>query len=176
MASKAWVGVDLDGTLAEYYFWKGPGHIGDPIPAMVEHVRGLIDSGHEVKIFTARVSRGNPGYVEAQKAIFHWTKEVFGRPLDATAEKDMNCIAIYDDRAFRVETNTGRILSEPEKIEADTGELDFDKLQARERLAYQIWSCLELGRPTSSMATIRMGPEQLAKAQRYIAEYERTKK
>ena len=34
--SKAWIGTDLDGTLAKYDGWKGWQHIGDPIPKMVE--------------------------------------------------------------------------------------------------------------------------------------------
>jgi hypothetical protein len=29
----AWIGVDLDGTLAQYAGFKGPEHIGDPIHA-----------------------------------------------------------------------------------------------------------------------------------------------
>ena len=34
-----WIGVDLDGTLAEYHGWKGSEHIGPPIPLMVERVK-----------------------------------------------------------------------------------------------------------------------------------------
>ena len=53
-----WIGVDLDGTLAEHY-WpaKGdydPTRIGDPIPMMVERVRGWLAEGREVRVFTAR--------------------------------------------------------------------------------------------------------------------------
>jgi hypothetical protein len=35
----SWVGVDLDGTLAEYHGFKGPEHIGKPIPKMVARVK-----------------------------------------------------------------------------------------------------------------------------------------
>jgi len=34
-----WIGVDLDGTLAVYDGWRGPEHIGPPVPAMVERVK-----------------------------------------------------------------------------------------------------------------------------------------
>jgi hypothetical protein len=30
--------------------------------------------------------------------------------LDVTAEKDLSCVEIWDDKARRVEMNTGRIL------------------------------------------------------------------
>ena len=36
---KGWIGVDLDGTLAEYHGWQGIEHIGEPIPKMMARVR-----------------------------------------------------------------------------------------------------------------------------------------
>jgi hypothetical protein len=54
MSSQGWIGVDLDGTLAHYDGWKGADHIGAPIPAMVERVKGWLAEGKTVKIFTAR--------------------------------------------------------------------------------------------------------------------------
>jgi hypothetical protein len=50
-----WIGVDFDGTLAEYGSWQGPGHTGKPIPAMVERVKRWKEEGREVRIFTARI-------------------------------------------------------------------------------------------------------------------------
>jgi hypothetical protein len=50
-----WIGVDLDGTLAE---WKEPYdvlQIGPPIPAMIERVKDWLAEGQDVRIFTARV-------------------------------------------------------------------------------------------------------------------------
>jgi hypothetical protein len=55
MSSNGWIGVDLDGTLAHYDGWKGADHIGAPIPAMVERVKGWLTEGKTVRIFTARV-------------------------------------------------------------------------------------------------------------------------
>ena len=34
-----WIGVDLDGTLAEYHDWIGIHHIGRPITPMIERVQ-----------------------------------------------------------------------------------------------------------------------------------------
>jgi hypothetical protein len=53
-----WIGVDLNGTLAEYHGWVNECHIGKPIPAMVERVRQWLDCGVDVRIFTARVDGG----------------------------------------------------------------------------------------------------------------------
>jgi hypothetical protein len=53
---KGWIGVDLDGTLAEYHGWVGPEYIGPPIPAMLDRVKLWLEEGRTVKIFTARCS------------------------------------------------------------------------------------------------------------------------
>ena len=107
---KGWYGVDLDGTLAEYDSWKGPEHIGAPIIPMVWIVQYHISRGDTVKIFTARVASGNPDRETARHAIAKWTKIIFGRELEATAEKDMGLIAYYDDRAVQVVPNMGKVV------------------------------------------------------------------
>lgn len=107
-----WIGVDLDGTLAEYYGWVGLADIGAPIPAMVARVRGWIEEGIEVRIFTARV--GNPITATQKQIITHrierWCLEHIGKPLRVTAEKDLKMYELWDDRCVCVERNTGRIL------------------------------------------------------------------
>ena len=45
MSTSGWVGVDLDGTLAQYDGWKGVDHIGDPVPKMLERVRNWLADG-----------------------------------------------------------------------------------------------------------------------------------
>ena len=50
-----WIGVDLDGTLAEYDKWVSPTHIGKPILRMVKRVQKWLAEGRQVKIMTARV-------------------------------------------------------------------------------------------------------------------------
>lgn len=52
----SWIGVDLDGTLAHYDYWRGFDHIGEPIPLMADRVKQWLADGIEVRIVTARVS------------------------------------------------------------------------------------------------------------------------
>lgn len=100
--SKDWIGVDMDGTLAEYHGFKGPAVIGAPVPAMVKRVKAWLDKGEKVKIFTARANM--PAAVTAIKA---WCKEHLGRELPVTNVKDHRMRELWDDRAHRVEKNTG---------------------------------------------------------------------
>lgn len=103
------VAVDLDGTLALYDGYRGPAAIGAPIRGMVDRVRGWLDEGREVKVFTARVSSSNPPEeVEAARAaIRRWCLSTFGRELEVTADKDPGMEEFWDDRAHGVEANTG---------------------------------------------------------------------
>lgn len=127
-----WIGVDLDGTLAEYAGWQGPEHIGRPIPAMVERVRKWLADGKEVRIFTARAwapRRPHPDVLEletqdlprqladerrrkeaeaAMKAIHSWCLQHIGVVLPVTCEKDCGMVELWDDRAVQVVPNTGR--------------------------------------------------------------------
>ena len=48
--------VDLDNTLAEYYDGMDIFEIGSPIESSIKKVRKWILDGHEVVIFTARLS------------------------------------------------------------------------------------------------------------------------
>lgn len=117
MPVSGWIGVDLDGTLAEYHSWTGG--IGKPIPKMVERVKKWLADGVKVKIFTARVGV-DAGYSsesmksdtrefaeEQRKLIEAWTKEVFGQTLEVTASKDFMMVELWDDRAVQVVMNTG---------------------------------------------------------------------
>jgi hypothetical protein len=104
-----WIGVDLGGTLAEYDAWRGEAHIGKPIPEMVERVRTWLNLGRDVRIFTARVCSTNITRRGAEAAIKAWCLEQFGCVLPVTAEKDHHMSEMWDDRAVRVEFNTGRM-------------------------------------------------------------------
>ena len=66
-----WIGVGLDGTLAQYESWVSPKHIGPPVPKMLERVKRWIAEGREVRIFTARVSDPTQA-VDARRAIEAW--------------------------------------------------------------------------------------------------------
>lgn len=114
--SEEWIGVDLDGTLAND-IWPGgvynPRFIGEPVPAMLEMVKNWIAAGEEVRIFTARVSSDRFGVtpIESIEMIKAWCRKHIGAELEVTCVKSFRCKAIYDDRAFRVVRNTGEIRS-----------------------------------------------------------------
>lgn len=107
-----WIGVDLDGTLAEYHGWQGPEHIGAPIPAMVERIKRWLGAGKDVRIFTARVG-GDPLEAFHQRHIIQvWCAEHVGCALPVTATKDYGMVELWDDRAVQVIANTGESLAE----------------------------------------------------------------
>lgn len=108
-----WIGVDLDGTLSLHEQGLNVNkEIGDPIPIMAERVKSWLRQGWEVRIMTARVSSKLPEVYrdEQRKLISAWTKVHIGTALPAVSEKDFNMLEVWDDRARRVEHNTGRII------------------------------------------------------------------
>lgn len=100
-------GVDLDGTLAEYTTWKGSDHVGKVIPKMLERVKGWIDEGIDVVIFTARAD--DPDNIPA---IADWLEENGIGGLDITNIKSHNISRIYDDRAIQVKRNEGDLIGD----------------------------------------------------------------
>ncbi len=113
-SDKSWIGVDLDGTLAEYHGWVDATHIGQSIPLMVERVKRWLSEGKKVKIFTSRVSQCHDHVqaLAAKSAIQNFCLENFGQILEITSDKDCNMIEIWDDRAVMVEKNTGRTIND----------------------------------------------------------------
>ena len=97
-----WIGVDLDGTLAHYNDWVGIEHIGDPIPKMIDRVKKWLANGEEVRIFTARAQNK-----DAIPHIAAWLNKYGLAGLKITNVKDYGMIELWDDRSFRVITNTG---------------------------------------------------------------------
>jgi hypothetical protein len=118
MTVSGWIGVDLDGTLAVYHGWNG-GEIGEPVPLMVERVKAWLAEGTQVKIMTARVSitggyslesnaHADTQFADEQtKLIQDWCEKHIGQRLEVTCMKDFAMIELWDDRAIRVEMNTG---------------------------------------------------------------------
>jgi hypothetical protein len=111
--TRGWVGVDLDATLAIYDGWKGPEHIGPPVPTMLARVKLWLRHGHpehgdvDVKIVTARVSVPDQRPI-VMAALEPWMLEHIGVILPVTHEKDYGMIELWDDRVVQVEPNTGR--------------------------------------------------------------------
>lgn len=113
----AWIGVDLDGTLAVYTDWSGPTDIGEPIAPMVERVKGWLAEGKDVRIFTARVANtlGDTRIVaEIVEAISDWCAEHLGQRLPITCAKDYGMVELWDDRCVQVVPNTGLTVREYE--------------------------------------------------------------
>lgn len=119
-----WVGVDLDGTLAEFDGWKGVEHIGRPIHAVVERVKKLLMAGHNVKIFTARAEHGTP----ATKAIHDFLFRNGIPNLEVTATKDFDMLFAIDDRALQVIPNKGIFVQdEVKRLKKELDELRGSK-------------------------------------------------
>lgn len=109
-STQEWIGVDLDGTLAEWNGWSDD--IGAPIRPMVNRVKQWLAEGKRVKILTARGTRSDAKRaLEQRYKIIDWCIRHLGDELEVTNEKDVYMSALYDDRAVAVEANTGRLLS-----------------------------------------------------------------
>jgi hypothetical protein len=109
-----WIGVDLDGTVAHYDGFITVTHIGPPVEPMVKRIQEWLAEGIEVRIFTARVTKGlvnhdgTPYDVElVKKTIQQWCLTHIGMALEVTNEKDFNMLELWDDRAVRVVENKG---------------------------------------------------------------------
>jgi hypothetical protein len=106
-----WVGVDLDGTLAEYHGEFDDNYlVGDPIWPMVNKVKELIDSGMMVKIFTARMC-----HVECRELIVKNIQEWCGKcglpsDIEVTNVKDYGMVELWDDRCRQVVFNKGEFV------------------------------------------------------------------
>ncbi|MFA5035696.1 MAG: hypothetical protein WC479_00775 [Candidatus Izemoplasmatales bacterium] len=97
-----WIGVDLDGTLAEFNGWVDDGGIGKPVPLMLKKVKKLLSEGHLIKIFTARAP-----YPQQIRIIQDWLEENGLPILEITNVKDLDMILLYDDRCVQIIKNTG---------------------------------------------------------------------
>lgn len=103
-----WIGVDLDGTLAQYTTFQGAHHIGDPVPAMLDRVKAWVTAGREVRIMTARAYDDGRENIEIVKAfIDNWSLKHIGQKLPITCTKDKDMLELWDDRAVQVIKNTG---------------------------------------------------------------------
>lgn len=108
--NRGWIGIDLDGTLAQADALSDASKIGAPVPRMVELARKLTREGYRIKIFTARA------YDARQVAMVReWLRENGLPEFEVTNIKDFQMIRLYDDRAVQVIANTGEIV-EPSRL------------------------------------------------------------
>ena len=125
MGNSGWIAVDLDGTLAFYDHWRGPEHIGAPIPLMVDRVKRWLEEGRDVRIFTARVDGGQAAIdagdegglvmkdiAKVEMHIQEWCRAHLGRVLPITCKKDYGMVELWDDRCVQVIPNTGRTIAD----------------------------------------------------------------
>lgn len=108
--SGEWIGVDLDGTLAQYSNWSAI--VGEPVAAMVARVKRWLREGKEVRVFTARGSiegEGAEGRYQQLCHIYDWINDNIGETLEVTHEKDPGMIRLYDDRVVQINANEGTI-------------------------------------------------------------------
>jgi hypothetical protein len=99
---EGWIGVDLDGTLAHYDGWKGPEHIGEPVPLMLARVKIWLSEGRDVRLFTARATQA--GQIPP---IQRWCMRHLGQVIGITYKKDFEMEVLWDDRCVQVVKNTG---------------------------------------------------------------------
>lgn len=106
------VAFDLDGTLAFYNGYKGPEHIGDPIPKAIALAKEYLEKGVRVVIFTARVGSENQAANDVSRSyVEEWTVQHVGQKLEVTAQKSPMFKLIYDDRARQVVENLGLVVT-----------------------------------------------------------------
>jgi len=123
-----WIGIDLDGTLADYSSgWRAWNDIGPPLQPMLDRVKEMLAANKRVKIFTARVCfdtdvcrATGQGFSreDMAKVIQDWC-EKHGLPrLEVTNIKDIYMRELWDDRAVQMVPNTGRTLTDEHLAES----------------------------------------------------------
>jgi len=95
------IAVDLDGTLAKT---TADGRIGSPIKTMVDRVNEWHNAGREVVIFTARADAQH-------REVQAWLQKNGMPALNVTNIKDSEISEFWDNRAVRVEADTGNVCS-----------------------------------------------------------------
>ena len=110
MASREWVGVDLDGTLAAAPTPEQAEHgilIGDSVPLMLEKVQAMLSGGVTVKVFTARAC--DPASIPMGAA---WLASHGLGSLPITNQKDYDMAVVFDDQAIQIVFGTGMSVME----------------------------------------------------------------
>jgi hypothetical protein len=118
-----WIGVDLDSTLAN---GNSKGYeIGEPIPKMVERIKQWRKEGEDVRIVTARCDGNTRASTKEELESFgiddswnvitqineieRWCLQHIGEVLPVTDRKDCGMTHLYDDKAIRVNKDTGEL-------------------------------------------------------------------
>ena len=118
--------IDFDGTLAKEVKPYDNKVAGPPIKSTINLVKKFMKDNEKIVIFTSRVCRTAHTTLEiryARKLISAWCKQYLGRVFPITAEKHPR-FEYWDNKAHRVETNTGRILAQSILTKQDRKMLD----------------------------------------------------
>jgi hypothetical protein len=143
---QGWIGVDLDGTLAEYDARRGIEHIGRIVQPMLNRVRSWLNAGITVKIFTARATDAT-----LTSLVKPWLRDHNLPDLEVTNCKDSQLLQIWDDRAIQVEINTGHILTPRQYLQLVPNGwvgMDFDGVLAQCTTPQSLFS---MGEPVETM-------------------------
>lgn len=127
------IAIDLDGTLAEYYGWKGDEHIGEPIIPVLSKAIEEQTKGAEIWIFSARCDSD-----KSSKLIYDWC-EKHGLNIHGTTNVKYKCFAeFWDDRAKQVVPNTGVFVEwQRDVFEANLKSTDEELAHFKSSLAAQ---------------------------------------
>lgn len=101
--SKAWIGIDFDGTLYTHFNHKkdGDGKSGELIENIYQHILDYRRLGYKIKILTARTEHKD--LLEVKNKL-----ESLGLgDIEITNVKDRHMKLLYDDRAIGVVRNIG---------------------------------------------------------------------
>lgn len=105
-ASKAWLGIGLDGTLATDEGTGLGGPIGAPVYNTVQRLRDWVEHrGLTVKVITPRAATE-----EGAQAVRDWLQQHKLPALEVTAKKNLNMVEMWSACCVQVISNTGQIV------------------------------------------------------------------
>jgi hypothetical protein len=90
------IGLDLDGTSAQYSGYKGQDHIGEPYKELANFLKEATEAGHLFWIYTAR---------ESHSIVQEWLeRNNLAQYIQGITSKKEHWFDLFiDDRAFRFE-------------------------------------------------------------------------
>lgn len=104
--TQSWVGVGLDGVLAQRGDAGLAGEIGPPIPDMVSRVKDWVKYKHlRVRVLTPRAATE-----EGANQVRIWLEENNLSYLEFTSQKDLHMVEFWDDQAVQVISNLGVVV------------------------------------------------------------------
>ena len=88
--------VDFDGVLATYTGWRGPEHLGDPLPGCQQFLEALKAQGYTVVILTTRDADAVGRWLETH-SLAHLVKSTTNVKVPATVYVDDRAVLFTGD-------------------------------------------------------------------------------